>query len=511
MNARTESDIESSNSSQRENEKNDRRYIHGLGSLRRCNGFCFLGLCCLLCCSISLTVAGIGAIVSDAFFSVECSILGKCVAPVCRPQYAPWHSAAIDDNHTANSLFGNVKSISQKDLGFLLHPEGGSYWANIILLFTLGDTAVCQYALNDNLTAEGFPSAAATAYITWEGVHRMLTEEPLAIANGSLQRGKWDFGYFLVNDALFKGTPLEAFALDISNDKHEIVAPAVWQWFAGATWDRHMIQQRVRTLLENKTSFGEPDMQTWTMQLLWKLLTGRELPSKDAADLVAHQVEVFGFSLLPQAVAEGLSTKADALRMKNDAWREKLRNSSNEFVDDLLASEALASILFAGGPLVPLYLNSGLATMFAENSPLAASDRQLTEDTVEAFAMEVIRKFPPVNAVPNRKPDGHQLVYSIAMAQVDPDVWGSDAQAFKLRPVEKYHKYINLSWGQEANEGVPSRLHRGCPAMNLVKTIGREFFNAWRLMQDQWVLQKPVVFFGAAPFATSVRLSRTVR
>jgi len=225
------------------------------------------------------------------------------------------------------------------------------------------------------------------------------------------------------------------------------------------------------------------------------------------------QAEVFGFSLLPQDVADDLSTKADELRSSNDMWRERILAAlapiqHNESVNNLIADEALASILFAGGPLVPLYLNSGLATMFAENSPLATSDRKLTEDTVEAFAMEVIRKFPPVNAVPNRKPNGDQVVYSISLAQLDPDVWGSDAQAFKLRPTEQYHKLINLSWAQEAIEGVPSHLRRGCPAMNLVKAIGLEFFNAWRVMQDQWSLEDSVYFFSAAPWATNIQLLR---
>tara|TARA_B110001452_G_scaffold157829_1_gene131341 strand:- start:87 stop:707 length:621 start_codon:yes stop_codon:yes gene_type:complete len=134
---------------------------------------------------------------------------------------------------------------------------------------------------------------------------------------------------------------------------------------------------------------------------------------------------------------------------------------------------------------------------------------------VQARAAAVVRYFPPVVGFPwwemRGEHAGRRTLLSLAMANRDPRVWGSDAEEFKLRPLSQYHKLAGVAWADLAVDG---NMSRSCPAKDLSIVLASEFLEAWFDAQpSKWELPAEdaaaIKFTASTPFVSTFAFQPT--
>lgn len=184
----------------------------------------------------------------------------------------------------------------------------------------------------------------------------------------------------------------------------------------------------------------------------------------------------------------------------------------------------------AGGVSVPSTTFQALAAVFSRHESNPAGPQGITYKPEQALQLhwEAIRIFPPVvvfqywnprptcaglsaeetamlnkpngetEACPLGKPDastgypkvnqyegGMRGLPNVAIAQLDPDIWGEDAYKFRLRPLELYDNY-SLGFAETAVDPdvADGKMDRKCPGKQLALLMGSTFLKMFN--PDQW-------------------------
>lgn len=238
----------------------------------------------------------------------------------------------------------------------------------------------------------------------------------------------------------------------------------------------------------------------WNIKLLHKFHLDMQISDDDAREFIARQ---FGFLTLASTndAAVQLATsysEQDLLTYKAgrlDLYRAAIERRFPTLWAGLstlertkLASAVMDSLLFAGGISVPTVGRFALAMLYSEYAQqqlgvdFAAS--QFDEAKIDQFAMEVIRRFPPVAGFPSwdRETNLHTIV-DLLMVQADTedaDGWGPTARDFVLRPMAEYHSK-SMAWADFANVGGDSGNPHShvCPAKDLSFLMVRELLRGF--------------------------------
>ena len=183
-----------------------------------------------------------------------------------------------------------------------------------------------------------------------------------------------------------------------------------------------------------------------------------------------------------------------------------------------LASATFDALMFAGGLSVASVISCALATAYATHSPAVKhgwTPAKREAASVPQLVWEVVRYFPPVVGFPwwemRGEHAGRRTLLSLAMANRDPRVWGSDAEEFKLRPLSQYHKLAGVAWADLAVDG---NMSRSCPAKDLSIVLASEFLEAWFDAQpSKWELPAEdaaaIKFTASTPFVSTFAFQPT--
>jgi len=135
-------------------------------------------------------------------------------------------------------------------------------------------------------------------------------------------------------------------------------------------------------------------------------------------------------------------------------------------------------MLVAGGLNVAQTLSTALAIPFSQwgDESLPRNFNFCDLENLPSYIWEVIRFFQPIPTFAyiersyGTKPD--QTVFlSLQMAQRDPRVWGEEADDFRPRPIEVYHRH-SVGFAEPADgPEFPKGMARSCPAIDLSMVI----------------------------------------
>merc|ERR1712139_698466 len=179
---------------------------------------------------------------------------------------------------------------------------------------------------------------------------------------------------------------------------------------------------------------------------------------------------------------------------------------------DIVNSNMLDALVFAGGLSVPGVIAPGVALLHAgEKSP--APGVQLMEGNTDVFTWESTRYFPPVLGFPyvDESEDKPLQIMAVGMGQRSGDVWGDDAAkpTFRLRDMQTYQKW----WVGHADhaEDPQGELTRRCPGKMLSMVMIEAWFKAWD--QGAWAPAKNTnfKFTDRLPFINDFTMVRVAR
>jgi len=168
-----------------------------------------------------------------------------------------------------------------------------------------------------------------------------------------------------------------------------------------------------------------------------------------------------------------------------------------KFVADLF----LTALTSAGGLSVPTLMGIGFAILHGAEAYGTVvfpnwQDFELTNNNIEQFMLECVRRFPAVVGFPlwDGETARSRTVLNIAMALRDPRAWDAPKE-FRLRPLREYHETletgskIGIAWAQQAKGNYGVTLDsRGCPGQHLSMVIMSEIMRAYMASQHEWTV-----------------------
>lgn len=287
----------------------------------------------------------------------------------------------------------------------------------------------------------------------------------------------------------------------------------------------------------------QTDIIAWVHEELFKrVFPNHAAPPYPTADFVSVQSSLVSLSTITQLLSDGLTdllagstiTKLQAIfdaykpLVQQEYGAEIANADCSPMTDcvDLVTSNLLDLLFFAGGLSVPSGISTGLWVLHADTSAYGATFPQayaVTNDAAEFF-YESLRFFPPVvgfpwwTTPPERKYDdtkpqsagGIRKVLNLALANKDPNAWGADAHQFRVRDWSAYaSNFVGFADYASDSTVAGGKMNRNCPAKTLALQIGKAFFNEWE--RDNWCTSDSPGYKEATPFVDAFSLRRGKR
>jgi hypothetical protein len=424
---------------------------------------------------------------------------------------------------------------------------GTGYLLNMLAIKRQGYTeAFCSRSTDDCATTDNFPGPNDHSELTWEAVKNGLEQVPRLQESGEVVRLN-DLGYLILNTAMWdvQEGDVKTLGLGVTVEDHKYFRPMMdnvlgqgSQW-----WNQEMVADWTREFFQNRGSLDAGhDVSEWSTKFLHKIHLNLDLTDEEARDFYDFQSLAVTVTAMLQSIVDnpvgrwGLSVHRLQEMRRN--WLVKYKDAitrdtrgcfppASELSDHqlhLIATGIMDSLVFAGGLSVATITKAGLAVLFSSSSPLEESQRQLTEDTVEPFVYETIRRFPGVLGFPYWETtdiNSFRTILNLGMSLRDPRTWGEDAFEFKLRPLELYARHLGTGWAQPANgpgwdqpDFQMQPMSRGCPGQALSIVMMREFFTYIQETQSQWTVSAPtggISMTECVPFVDPFTVSRIVK
>ena len=374
-----------------------------------------------------------------------------------------------------------------------LGPAGFTYYLAVLRIALYGyGGAACMASSDGCRTAHGFPGSDTDSTLTWYDEQvRLMEQLPQRLQSGEAYRSN-ELGNVRINDLIWPDI-----ALGSNESVHSRLRPVYDAlWGRGAsTWTKESVRAGARAFIAgvNGTFTVSKDISKWVELELHNVSLGytltaeqleRFLDFQSSAPLMLTMPEIFNFVLSRlTSVQDFISTRQQLVQEYADIMARDTRglfsNISASF-RPTMASALLDSLTFAGGLSIPHALTSVFALMYSDQSPAgeAKDVSKLSDEEVERFVFEAVRLFPPVIEFPwmDARDERRKLMIQMKALR-DPGVWGLGAEgadAFSLKPLEKYQNYSGITWVEPANgpqkEGhrwISTPTSRGCPGQDL--------------------------------------------
>jgi len=389
----------------------------------------------------------------------------------------------------------------------VIGPTTASYYWDVVQIGIYGyGGAACRASSNGCQTAEGFPGLDTDSVMTYALEVKEMELLPSRLQNGEAYRGN-ELGNVRINSYVWPG-----FALGANETLHDKLRPIYDDlWGTGAsTWSKDSIRSSARRYLRqvNNTFTVKDDIAKWVELELHKLTFGVELSKEQLDEFLSFQSVAPLMLILPEFTAPILHLVPAVTDFK--ATQQKLRDQYLGYIKECklslycgvpahllpsLASAILDALTFAGGLSVPQGLTAVLALFYSDQSPAAQfSDMsKLSDEELEAFVFEAVRLYPPVIEFPwFDAASGRRKLMIEMKALRDTSVWGKDANDFRLRSLDTYHRYGGIAWVEPANGAkkqgnrwLVTNSSRGCPGQDLSMAMMVGFLQEWRALQEE--------------------------
>ncbi|KAL3917808.1 MAG: hypothetical protein SGILL_004535 [Bacillariaceae sp.] len=354
------------------------------------------------------------------------------------------------------------------------------------------------------------PGLCTTSYFSHKEIKRRLTRFPQAYQDGRATRGN-ELGLFRLNDATFRfcqGEEYCGIGLGLPFDEHAIQRPflddlwgdrdtALGSIFgdSGNNWERDDLVASATTFLESKTrvDFGR-DASIWVILELHRIagvgineaLAETFLGLQGASLLLAIVpellVDVVAEEVLGTTVADINTGKEFFIALYKNALLANPPPTIDTSVSEelqLAATGILDSILFAGGVSVSGVIQSGLAAYYTGLTDSTPGFDVTSQSDLNLLALESIRVFPPVLGFSYFSENGRREAPLVGMAGYDEEVYGEDADEFRIRGSLRYYHRRSLNFADAAlpTDTDPSSA-RICPGRSLSLAMITAFWEA---------------------------------
>eukprot|EP00466_Bigelowiella_natans_P020820 jgi/Bigna1/71762/fgenesh1_pg.17_\ len=304
-------------------------------------------------------------------------------------------------------------------------------------------------------------------------------------------------GAFVLNDAaMLYGT----IALGANKNFHTKMRPFFDETLSGdkRKWNEASLSKDIRKILQNqKIIHIRDDLVVFCVQLLFNHWMGDNMTIDEARDFAAYQKKRLMVSLLPKFATYFMPGLVSAIQEKNQMYLKRIKqliimNHKREVEEDIsrIAWGVLDALTFAGGLGVPTLLHHCLAVIangeaeeaLKQHPPGSSGAYKIDLSKLDILIQETSRLYPAVSEVPYTR-DEKREVLALGSAFRQEKVWGTNAQAFKLRDRSQYE--LNLAAFAEFGGST-----RRCPGKDLALTICREFLNeidrrGWEVIKDE--------------------------
>lgn len=372
------------------------------------------------------------------------------------------------------------------------------------------DETFCSYSTDDCATVDGFPGGNSHSELRLDEGAAEMAKIPEREVRGEIVR-LGDLGYLIFNHLLWHEDwntfPIGADIAD--HRKGRPVGDALMGHDSGA-WSREMIRQKAEEFFQGRESMNQRDMTRFNTKLLHKILLNLDLTDEEEEFFNSYKGSSTVIATLPTWLSSGLRWAFGLNKARHD--REALLTKYMAAMDDdtrdlypriedprdkrFAADLILTALTSAGGLSVPTVMGIAIGILHGAETygtRVVPEDFTLTDQTVEQFVLECVRRFPVVVGFPWWSPDQeHRTLVNLAMTLRDPRAWEAPKE-FRLRPLSEYHEQrgtgtkIGMAWAQQAiGENGLTPDSRGCPGQDLSVVILSEFLKAYLPHHSEW-------------------------
>eukprot|EP00928_Gymnodinium_smaydae_P081515 TRINITY_DN65021_c0_g1_i1.p1 TRINITY_DN65021_c0_g1~~TRINITY_DN65021_c0_g1_i1.p1 ORF type:complete len:532 (-),score=60.96 TRINITY_DN65021_c0_g1_i1:159-1754(-) len=380
-----------------------------------------------------------------------------------------------------------------------------------------------SFARSDNPSIADGPGPNTTTYYGHMQCKESLQELGALLASGQAQKGN-ELGLALLNDELWPET--KTISLGLNTHDHGMVRPFLANTLDGAQrdheicdgsvcWNAEYLTQTFKANLKERESFASTDIDWIVSRVLHKIMMNMDVTERDAKDVIDIQGQHIKIQGLPPGILANSmirnALKIDKVGMRKQDWIDryttavKHKYSSESFAANktktmILATSYSDALLLAGGLSIPSAIKNMVALAYSADMSQGSGlkDVQLqTDDDLFNFAMETIRRYPVVGAVPfwrqDEKGGWKRNVVSISQALRDERVF-PDPKAFLLnrRSHVRADDRFSIAWADYAlvNGDNAHPDSRACPAKRLSVQIMMAFIRALR-ESGTWAIDPP--------------------
>jgi len=378
------------------------------------------------------------------------------------------------------------------------------------------DNYFCAQSHDDCATADAFPSETTHNEFRLAEVAEQLAQVPRMELTGQINR-QGDLGYFIFNDYIWEDD-WKTFPIGADLADHRLGRPII-DAVAGhdsMAWSTDMIRERAQEFFQGRTSFTQADLSVWNNKLQHKIFLDMDLTDAEEAAFAEYQSQSFIISLMPKTLVSLLAPlvpqiqavkgmREDLLDKYQEAMDTDVRGLYPQVTDSrdkkFVADLFLTALTSAGGLSVPTLMGIGFAILHGAEAYGSVvlpnwQDFELTNNNIEQFMLECVRRFPAVVGFPwwDGETAQSRTVLNIAMAMRDPRAWDAPKE-FRLRPLREYHatletgSKIGVAWAQQAKRNYGVTLNsRGCPGQHLSVVVMSEIMRAYMASQHEWTV-----------------------
>jgi hypothetical protein len=385
-----------------------------------------------------------------------------------------------------------------------------------------------------------FPGINATSHMSHAYVKKEMATLPRLQYEGKVWRGN-ELGFIISNELFWPNVSPRSVGLGASVAQHMVMRPILDRTLGSCDAScTAALQQSVKAWQAARTSVDvQPDIVAWVHEELFKrLFPGEPTLPVPASEFVSLQSSLATLSTITQLLSDDLSnliagstlTKLQAayeayLPLVEKVYGAELANADCSPMTDCVAlatSNLLDVLFFAGGLSVPSGISTGLWVLHADTSAYGETfPQQPAVGDPATFFYESIRFFPPVvgfpwwTTPPERASDdtksqtagGVRKILNLALANKDPNAWGSDAHQFRVRKHSDYaQNFVGFADYAYDNSVAEGKMNRHCPAKQLALQMGKAFFTEWD--QEGWCTRDASDYQEATPFVDPFKLYR---
>lgn len=271
-------------------------------------------------------------------------------------------------------------------------------------------------------------------------------------------------GFQALNRAFWPET--RTITLGLEHVAHMELRPQLESVLDPCDWD---VVRYTRHFFNDLQTIRPDDVQTFVMQLLFKLTLYKNLDRTEALEFVEFRHRVYRLVALPGWLGKLAVWCSPSVMKQRTQYLDTIRRALGPGTSDTLAVSVLDTFLFAGGIALETLMCNLIGLPHTKWFQSVCTD-DITADRLDQYLMEVIRMFPLVSGI-RMEHDRRPVWLNLHMALNDPTIW-DDPHTFRLRPMQQYRKAIHVAWARSAGTAY------GCPAKDLSIQVAKGFLQS---------------------------------